>query len=289
MLDWYQRAIKPTLQSAVNNDQLTIDAVHEFLVWRQGSQGLGFDTNELKNEDNEGLLLSANAIRNAANKASQKCLRDKDPSMAGVLIKFYALTELLPINGLSGLNSQDIKEMALKCAKFEIKFTSRMLHRNTTGGSSEFQASGSIPLVIDQNFTLSGEGEIKTNSYIFEGVSCTQSRPEIYHVKIQQAGFSAGNKPQVTLFIDLGEELPDITATCPEEYGSIHMDGTIWDGDFVEMHLDDHITGNIFKLTNWDILGKGGTYAKKVYQKTKNLGVPVTEDTTLELIHRPVN
>lgn len=288
MQDWYQRAVKPGLEKAKQNDELVIDAVHEFVVWWQGAQSLGMDKDTLKNESEEGKRLSAEAIKNASEKAYQKCTKEKDPAQAGKLMKLYALAHLLGTEGISGLNVEDIKNKVIKCANFEVKFTSQMVHHTVVGTIDRYSVSGMIPLTMNEDFSLAGEGEIKGEGFTLNGKPCTQSRPEVYLVKVLQTKFTtAEEKPGISLLYDMGEELSDIRANCFEPGVSVEMGGTMWDGDFAFIHEGERVQDNIIKFSNWEILGKGEVYAKKTYKQTKTLGVPIDENTTLELIHKP--
>jgi hypothetical protein len=301
---WYRVKVKPLIDSAKKDDKVIMKAAKEFIIWWRSTQGLPDMEEAFSAQIQEAIRRLAEGVNNAVDNAARKCNQEKDPAQAGVLIKLASLAHYLGIEGITGLDSEAILAKARKCANFEVKMTSNFSeHMVATGPHGpvdidiKFAESGFVSLAIDDDFSLSGEGKAQIDSYSETGFACTQNPPEVNSIKIPKLKFESSGKAGVSLAFDIGEPTP-VVWTCRSAEGVTSTDpNSVWDYAFYEMHKNEYQglsleEGYQFNLADWDILGKGGVYAKKDYSQTKtfvvqNVTRTVTENTLFELIHKP--
>lgn len=299
---WYRVKVKPFVDSAKKDEMVIMKAAKEFVIWWQAAQALPDMEEIFASQIREGKAGLAQGVNNAVEKAVKKCNQEKDPAQAGVLMKLAALAHYLGLEGIPGLNSDAILAKARKCANFEVKMTANFnTHIVATGPLGAiatdviYGESGFVPLAIDEDFSLSGEGKTRVDSYSQTGFACTQNPPEVNTVNIPKLKFESSGKAGVSLFFDTGDSTPVVWA-CRSANGVTSTDpNPVWDYGFYEMHTNEYkgpATGYLFELADWEILGKGGVYAKKEYNQTKTFVVDnttrtVKEHTLFELIHKP--
>lgn len=299
---WYRVKVKPLIDNAKRDEALVMKAAKEFVIWWQATQALPDMENIFGVQIQEAKVGLSQGVNNAVEKAVKKCNQEKDPAQAGVLIKLSALAHYLALQGIQGVDSESIKEKALKCANFEVKMTGNFSEHMVAIGplgsvniDIKYEESGFVSLTIDDDFGLSGEGTAKIDSYSESRFTCVQNPPEMNTIKVPKLKFESSGKAGVTLLFDTGEST-GVVWTCRDANGVTSTDpNSVWDYGFYEMHKDEYqgaATGYLFKLVDWEILGKGGVYAKKEYNRTKTFSVAnntrtVTEHTLFELIHKP--
>lgn len=300
---WYRVKVKPMVESAKKDDKVIMNAAKEFIIWWQSTHALPDMEEIFSAQIQEAKRGLAEGVNNAVDKAVRKCDQEKDPAQAGVLIKLASLAHYLGMEGISGLDSEAILAKARKCVNFEVKMTSNfsehMVATSSVGTVTtdiRYGDSGLIPLTIDEDFSLSGEGSSKIDSYSQTGFNCAQNPPEMNSIKIPKLKFEPSTKAGVTIFFDTGETTNVVwTCTMPNQDFVSTNPNSVWDYGFYEMHTTEYqgpSEGYLFKLADWEILGKGGVYAKKEYNQTKtfvvqNVTRTVTEHTLFELIHKP--
>lgn len=301
---WYRVKVKPLVESAKKDDKVIMKAAKEFIIWWQSTNALPDMEQIFSAQIQEAKRGLAEGVNNAVDKAVRKCDQEKDPAQAGVLIKLSSLAHYLGLEGIPGLDPEAILAKARKCVNFEVKMTANFTeHMVATGPHGpididiKFAESGFVPLTIDEDFSLSGEGKAQIDSYSQTDFACTQNPPEVNSIKIPKLKFESSGKAGVSLAFDIGEPT-SVVWTCRSAEGVTSTDpNSVWDYEFYEMHKSEVQglsleEGYQFNLADWDILGKGGVYAKKEYNQTKtfvvqNVTRTVTEHTLFELIHKP--
>jgi len=305
---WYKTGVKTQLAEARNNETLVDQAGYEFLNWLGVVQFFGLE-DKFSEEIENSLDSLAIAIKNGAEKSSQKCFNNKDVMQTSVILHLFAFTETAGINGRQGLDSNEIEKMARKCASFELKISSAF--EDSTGEFINIgKYSGTIPLTIDKGFSVTGTGTVKVDYYRemvgskFEH-GCTANREVIFPVSIHDTELKvAGDQPGISLIFGIGDP-GNIEHDCSYRIGESEFKftgnviGPQWDLEFSNFHEDEEqkMTNKefLYLLPNWEIINKNGIFARKSYQRTKNSTSPLggstikKEDTKFELIHTPKN
>lgn len=308
--DWFNQDLKWKLIAAVKDENKIEDGVGAFYRWLKWVQFYGF-TDDLAHEIEIGENFSASAIKNGGEKSSKKCVDEKDAFQVGRMLTLARYTMLLGLNGRSGLNEDELKNKAKKCAKFEIRISSTFEVETSVGGGKDIgKFSGVIPLSTDDGFALLGEGQVKMDSYL-EMVGtpsehgCKYSREMVSPVEIRSTQIKAfGGKPSVSLNLilkDPGELNWDCSWVIPgtdTTFGYTGGQGTTmeWDGDTMLLHEDELVqlseTEALLPILDWEIVNKGGIFARKVFQQSRVFGgfgasSTETENTVFELVHTP--
>lgn len=305
---WWKTEVKMKLEEAKNNEALVDQAGYEFLNWLEVVQLFGLENSFLKEIENSQNSLAI-AIKNGAEKSSQKCFNNKDAMQTSVMFHLFAFAEMSGVNGRQGLYADKIEKMARKCANFELRISS------TFEDSGEKYAdigkySGTILLTVDEGLSVTGKGTVKVDYYRemigseFEH-SCTANKEVVYPVSVHSTEMGVtGNQPSISLIFGIGDP-GDIKHDCSYyiKDSLFKITGTIigpqWDLEFSEFHENEEqkLTDEefLYLLPNWEIVNKDGIFARKIYQRTKNstsvLGGSYAEkeDTKFELVHIPQN
>lgn len=296
---WYNVSVKPGLKAAEGNEGKLDGAISEFISWQKCTQMFGLD-DDFKAEIEASLNSAATGIKNASDKAGKACVSDKDPNQASKLMRYYAMTTLMDLDGRSGLSANKIQELIQKCVKFKINITSSVTV--TYGGASTvIEASGQGTLVTDANMKLSGSGTVTTTrNQTLTLLPCTSSVPEVWPFTISDVSLGTSKAgSSLVLPFDLGSP-PDLDWECGAslrqlvDNASVVEGGAAWDWDL--LHQDELLshteTVGSYLIKGWTMGGGAGVYATKKYDRTVNTGLsPATykELTTLELVHTPSN
>lgn len=287
---WFNASVSPRLVAATGADDASVDgAIHEFTSWLDIVQLSGFDdklqaNDELRAKTNKGFDLAAEALKSASDKAYASCVSNKDPSAAARLFRWYALTELMPLDHRKDISAQTILDHAKQCVNFELKITSEF---NGPDGEKS-TASGSVILSIDDDLTISGEGKIEQTSFQVNDSSgpCTAAAPVIFPIKVPGVIFNISADAGVSVYFEIGESENKPSYDCPFGYQHLGLHGHYfsWAQDFYGAHESERIGDLGYLVKDFEVLGSGGTYAKKIYSGTTG---DQSEQTTFELLHQP--
>lgn len=296
---WYKASLKGVLKDAEGNPDKIDSALREYKSWLVDVQLFGLD-DRFASEINASLNSLALAIKNASDKAGKACTDEKDPVKATKLLHYYKITERLGLDGRSGLKSSDIQELVKKCVSFEVTIKSRMVSGDQYKSSVDAEGEGTITLGDDMK--LSGSGQVTVTDYHMDidGESCTASTPEVWPFTIPPFSLTEGGSNKLSMPFNL-EEPPDVIWECGEKIreltggdpnSGVWSEGTAWDFDLThQSETVDNIPVH-YLLQDWDIAGSGGIFARKVYDRTVNIplgfmNLPIQEQTTFELVHKP--
>ncbi|MFA6475322.1 MAG: hypothetical protein WCV88_03945 [Patescibacteria group bacterium] len=298
---WFNASVKPNLTAAVTDDSKLDAAVHEFISWQATVQWFGLDSS-FQTEIDKSLNDIATAINNASAKASKQCTTDKDPTQAVKLLHYSKMVQLLGLEGKAGVSSDKINQMIKDCVNFELKITSH-ISMSAYDTISEIEASGTGTISYQDNMKLAGSAEVTvTRNQIVTMKPCTANVPETWTLTIPEFSIvtaNTGSKFSMPLDLSLpvdgslvwecGASLRDLVADA-----SVTDPNNAW--EFALLHDDERVGAlgdpTSYVLPDWEMIGKGGVFAKKVYNRTVNnpfgIGnVTYQEQTTFELIPTP--
>lgn len=120
--DYYDTTLKPALQAATTDDSSVDTAVSQYLSWARDVELLGLD-DALSSRRQEGDRLMTSALKNAFDKASQRCLSNQDVDEAGNMLK--RLRQLALLGGDDGGYTLEGKRAEFdRCLRFKLRFDS---------------------------------------------------------------------------------------------------------------------------------------------------------------------
>ncbi len=300
--NWWKEGVKPYLDSAQTKDEDIVPAAKEYLIWLQAVQSLDLDDKQGGNIK-MGRELLAKAIKSASERSHKACVQEKDPSQASILLRYYALAESLGLDGVSGLDVDHIKDMSLKCAYFKIEISSHFIGQSSICPGFDEEYSGTIELTPDEDFTLSGKGDVTPKQLMVCNTPCRLAKgdgPVTTTVEVPTTPFlTTKGASEVIVRMDVADETYNqydcsyIIPGTDTEFG-LHVP-LGWYGEMFNMHDDEAIDLVSMIISDWKITASKDAYAIKEYKRVKTpsfmgiKGVPTSEDTTLKLIHSPKN
>lgn len=326
--DWFENSVKPRLLAALENDRLALSAIYEYVSWLGWTQWFGVD-DKLSAMEQQGKQLCSAAIDNALFKAGKRCAEKKDPSQAGLMLKYHGLAVFLGMEGQAA-DFEQVKKTIAKCVNFKLTLKSKLTIRLATAENKPdiVEVSGEAPITMSPELTLSGNGLIKIDKFVngVAGKECRLMKPFNFSFDVPKTVFQASpsDNKKLTIFLDFrndnnfpveyplmaGEPPNDssqmsreLTADIAKSRAANYFDchyyiGTEfaylypslpWLDDFFDAHADEgkELGGLILKITDWEFVG-GNVYARKIYEREKNLPYrAITENTVLELLSEP--
>jgi hypothetical protein len=318
--DWFAVSIKKKLALAVRpgakDDTQTIDntdaiknAAFEYLSWMQTVQSLGLDQKFVAQNDT-ALGSLASAIKSNADNAVEKCISENDMTQIDKLQHLYKFSIILGLNNREGLNVESIRTRMKRLANFELRINELIHVKAHQYGDETFNAelvgSGSVPLLLDDNFTISGSGIMGLNKVnarinfpagtdpvaIISALTGTAAfdvteTANGNYIKPVNEKYNVGVKP-FALDSSLGSETASIIIMPSPANGS----SWLWQEVFRKSHiteLDNTLPGKSrYRVTNWSIPKKAGIYAQRSYSRiTRSGNLDVREDTTFSIIFKP--
>ncbi len=290
---WYNTSLKGNLKEAETTPDKIDSALHEYKSWLTMVQLFGLD-DSFKSEIEVSMNSLALSIKNASAKASKVCTDQKDPNQASKLLRYYKISELMGLDGRSNLKSSDIQDMTKKCVRFKLTITSKQI----SGGSIDkgsVEASGEGAIVLDDSMQLTGSGQITVSNYFMNTTMpvCHGNAPEVWPFTIPSFSLSQSGTNKLSLPFDLGTP-NNVVYDCSTDLVTVTEPNSAWIFDLAhqdELQSSSETVGN-YLLKDWEIVGKGEVFARKVYNRTvtpsQGMGMlTIQEQTTFELIHQP--
>ena len=119
---YYDSVVKPRLTAAETNDALAADAIATALNWARNAELMGLESDpEYQRRRDEMHAKIEAVLRNAAEKAYERCVQDHD------LEQIVRLAAIARIEALMGYDLGDVFEQKFrKCTNFEVDFDSRI-------------------------------------------------------------------------------------------------------------------------------------------------------------------
>lgn len=295
---WYKTSVKPNLSEATKSEDKIDAALHEFLSFKATLEFFGLDDDfsaEIENSYND----LASAIKNGSEKSFKACVVEKNPEKAAKLLRYKKIIELLGLDGRQSLKEADLDTMVQKCVNFKLTITSTIT-TTTAITTNVTESSGEGTILFQDGMQLAGSASVTTASDQTAGMPpCSPNVPEVWNITIPEfslATSSTGPKFSLEMILDFPDDA--LVWTCPFTGG----EGELTDHNpawiFDVLHQDEIKSLNqadetiTFLLPDWEISGKGGVFAEKVY--TRSTPAPLgagtfKENTTFKLIHTPKN
>lgn len=152
LLDYYERVVKPRLQSATTDDTLAVLAMSSYLGWERQVQLVAVEAG-LTDQMSEGLALMGKVMQFALDQGFERCM-NQETAYATALV---ALGRMIVVAGGPEALGHEALERYSRCARFELDFDARVEKHsqdNLSNGSPEEHyeiavQAHDIPLVTD--------------------------------------------------------------------------------------------------------------------------------------------
>jgi hypothetical protein len=317
--DYLNNVLLPLLKAAETDDQLIDQAGRQLLSFDRNISLIGI-IDQLDKELNAGYKSLEKGVRNAYDKAYQRCVDKPDVFEITNMMKYLREYELLfggffsfpgPAPQAADYNFTAKFPEIQSCASFQYRFQSLLTWEFGNNMVLESQVTSDIDLTLTEEFTFEGSGEILYRSFKvhFQG----ESEPNNQYCKFGEtakdstASISGGiinwkntqNSPQiqVQLPFDPGTPLDHFVINCEtgSSGGWIELnppgDIAMWLSGFDHLHEDVRIgvgdSGYAFILGPFEP-GGGRLFARHTASKVKYVDTEkVSEDLAIDLFHNP--
>lgn len=185
MRQWFDHSISVRIRNAAIFDDELDTAVGEFIVWKNMIEDLdltlGFDgalKENLRDEFYQGLDELATTFKDAFQKASERCISDKEPEEAFKMYRYGLTATYLQLWGRSGLDKDEASDLVEACFQFEFVFRSKT-EGSLNGDGKVSQVTSRIPLEIDDMGDLDFTGGLlsEKGDLTFE-VNTLENKPD---------------------------------------------------------------------------------------------------------------
>ena len=168
---FFDNVVRPKLIAAQTNENLAGEAISQAVSWARNAEliGLGSDP-EIDRRRSEMHTRIEIVLRNAVDKAYQRCVQDHDLEQA------VRLASLARIEQVHGYNLGDVQDKLLRCVSFEVDFDSRITDTDAwtapDGRTYDLDAVWrvrSLDLAID--ITALGSKALSWAAFSYEGLN----------------------------------------------------------------------------------------------------------------------
>lgn len=281
-------------QAAASSEPALEHAYTQYVVWKSLVLGAGL----LARFAADDLLMTrglADGVRQGIERASLACQADCDPAQAAVMLRLVSWAMLRPEVQATLPDLPRLKDLALKCARFELTLVSRVVVTTPDAPTISVGVTSTVqltPLTDVAPLILQGSGPLSHTEASFPGApGCTSS------VVTTDATLGV---PAATLELNVGLD-PSRQVTLVAAPGALHevvtyvCDGTaappedtmVWSAVFTGAHQADLDAAGGYLIRDWEA-GANEVYAVRRYAQSYVLDPPVgAETTTLTLRHTP--
>ncbi len=170
MKDYYDKTLKPTLQTAAKDDTQIDAAEMMYADWRYKAEVLGLE-NDLNSRLAEALDLLIKGLKNAYDKANQRCIADQNIDEGEHMLK--RLTEIAVWTDKTGGYSLDEKIADFeRCVRYELNLDSVITTETGANFLATTHATGDVIMKMDPSqpstIIFKGTGELIIVDYSFE-------------------------------------------------------------------------------------------------------------------------
>jgi hypothetical protein len=170
MKEYYDKTLKPTLQTAAKDDTQIDAAEMMYADWRYKAEVLGLE-NDLNSRLAEALDLLIKGLKNAYDKANQRCIADQNIDEGEHMLK--RLTEIAVWTDKTGGYSLDEKIADFeRCVRYELNLDSVITTETGANFLATTHATGDVIMKMDPSqpstIIFKGTGELKIVDYSFE-------------------------------------------------------------------------------------------------------------------------
>ena len=278
----YGRYIRPAMRRAETDDSQIESAFNAAFGWQHEVEVAGLQE-RFKTWREEIRTSFAKAIRNALEKATDRCVDGHDLTQVGRLFSLARTVQLFHI----AVPGADPFDRAVQCARFELD--AEIVIRMDQGDTSiEHHVSlRGLPITMGVGLVLSGT---KTYDYVSArtNLPCSmQAHPvapfSVNRLELPLAAKPDGTPPprEVELELVLGQA--EATITCEDRTNPINPYHDL----FRHLHADER-KDSAYSIRAWEWIG-GAVVARKSYDRTLPIegGAVWREQTTLTLRHTP--
>lgn len=312
--DYYDKVVKPALQAAVSDDTKIDNAASTYLNWARQAELLGIDS-DLASRRTEGDALLIRGLKNAFDKASQRCVSDQNVKEAGNMISRLRQLELLGARD-SGYTLEGKYKEFERCLTYKVNFDSIVTATTEMNQNIISHVAGTVILKLDpaNNSFLNvfrGSGALGFKEYTSEFIGeseqmnqfCKTTNLTTQDGRVEILGsitWSNLNSPAAKASILLGVKPSGLSQGFPNfncDTGSgyiqtnLNIDLPMWSSGFDKLHSD--IKGSIHDLTDAYLFSGfesgGGTLAGRLTQSSSKSvsGGKLAEDLTIDVIAAP--
>lgn len=314
--DYYDKAVKPALQAATSDDNKIDAAIGMFLTWARQAQLLGL-FEDMESRFNEGFALAIKGLKNAFDKAAQRCLSDQNINESTNMIKRLRELDLLGANDSSYTIEGKRKDFE-KCLRYKVNLESIITATPSTNQQVVSHVAGTVILKLDWEKSMflnvyKGNGDLKFKEYTSEWVGgsagmnavCMFTNLTTKDGKLRMAGrlgWSNLNSSEPKFNILLGVKPSGLEQGFPNlvcDTGmnmiqtNVNFNQSMWSGSFDRLHTD--IKGNIAEMDENEMyffsnFGSGGGKLIGRLTQSKTLTLPegtIAEDLTIDIFEAP--
>jgi hypothetical protein len=313
MMAFYDEVVKPKLQAAETSEALAADAISHALSWDRQLQLIGLAEGaeyEARNTDLYTRL--AKILQNAIDETYNRCVVEHSLPAGARLLGWSRQAALLGFDAMS----QDGFEKFMRCARFEVGFDSTVTTDGSTDGQTQDQEhSGTFRVVVSGLLIEFGTGAIPTGTLTHTGstYSSTITYPPSEECQLMTTtsitAFSTGTlTASIEFDINPFEPPPPPLVEPPRKHilrlhvqqnpgetyqhqnsgcdsTSTTSTDTKWSSIFAGFH--ENSAQLVIEMDAFDQIGDLLGSAQFTGNRTDGAGTTFTEDTKVELFHRP--
>jgi hypothetical protein len=313
--DYYDKVVKPALQAATSDDSKIDAAVNMFLNWWRQSQLLGLD-DDLASRITEGTALTFKGLKNAFDKAYQRCISNQDIQESGNMVKRLYQLELLGGSD-SGYTLEGKSKEFERCLRFRVNFESILTATTAMEQEIVSHVAGTVVLKADKANpdpflqVVRGRGDLVFKEYTSKFGGGSEGMNNVCNItnlttkdgkleilgKISWSNMNSA-KTQVNIILGIkpsGLEQGFPNFNCDTGMNSIQTNVSVgmdlWSGGFDQLHSD--VKGNLQDLSDLYLFsgfepGSGKLVGRLTQNKTKTVNEGRLEETlTIDVFAAP--
>lgn len=314
--DYYDKVVKPNLQAGTSDDSKIDAAAGMFLNWWRQAELLGM-SEDLASRITEGTALMIKGLKNAYDKAAQRCLSDQNIKESANMLKRLRELDLLGAND-SGYTLEGKRKDFEKCLRYKVNLESIITATTAAEQQIVSHVAGTVILKLDWDKSMflniyKGNGDLRFKKYTSEWVGesagmnsvCQFTNLTTKDGKLRMAGkfgWSNLNSPEPKTNILLGVKPDGLEQGFPNyncDTGNgmiqtnVNFNQSMWSASFDKLHSD--IKGNIIEMDDDEMYffsdfgsGSGKLLGRLSQSKTLTLQEgTMAEDLTIDIFEAP--
>ena len=289
----FGQQVLSTCQAAAANEALLDAAYTQYVAWKGLVTGAGLLAT-FAAEDQLMTRALADGLRHGVEQASETCQRDHDPAQAAVILRLVSWAMLRPEVQVNVPDLPRLRELALKCARFELTFVSQAVVTTPDAPTITVGVTSTVvltavtdvaPLVLQGSASLTHtEASFPPAPNCTSSVSTTDGTLSVPTATLElNAGVGASREVTLTVGPDGLHEI--VTYVC-DGMASPPEDTMVWAAVFTGAH-EGELDADGYVIRGWEA-GEGDVYAVRRYAQSYVIDPPVgAETTTFTLRHTP--
>ena len=307
---FFESQVLPDLKSAEGNDEKLESALNRFLDWLRQVESCGMG-DKLSGEIQQGHASAKKGLRNAFEKASEKCVKQVDYEQGFRLVHWTRQSQLL-----YGEDYPDLQDRLEKCWRFRLDYESIVKWEMDNNMKFTSQVKSEVTMRLKEDLTsFEGEGPLEYVAYEMEWTgesammngfcqadltsssSTLKVSPLVTGLNIHEPG----SPPRVMAVFDPGDTQETWGLKCNTGAGSIRtqmpMPAVGWSAGFTQVHKDKKYQASTvngaaqgrpgYLFNEFQEAGKP-VVARETGKKTATVqGSTVTDEYTIDIVHVP--